>query len=82
MSGDLHDFRAFMKRREKAASAYITGNAVPLGEIVTQLSPATFFGPGGGYEEGAETVSTRYAQDAKAFASGGDGQGADPVRRA
>lgn len=73
MSGDLHDFRAFMKRREQAASAYITGNAVPLSEMVTHTSPATFYGPGGGYQQDAETVASRYSEDAKSFAKGGEG---------
>lgn len=48
------------------------GDAAPLGHVVVQASPATFFGPGGGHEAGAEKVAARYAKDAGSFAPGGD----------
>lgn len=73
MSSDLHDFEQFMKQREQAASAYIRGDAAPLSEIVAHESPATFFSPQGGYQQGAETVSSKYAHDADSFAPGGEG---------
>lgn len=72
MSEDLHDFEQFMQQRAKTADAYVRGDAAPLGRLVAQAPPATFFGPGGGHEEGAEQVATRYAKDAGSFAPGGD----------
>jgi hypothetical protein len=56
MNNDLHDFEKFMKQREHAAQAYVSGDFAPLGRMASPLSPATFFGPGGGYEQGAEQV--------------------------
>ena len=72
MNTDLHDFEKFMKQREDAAGAYVRGDAAPLGRIVTHSAPATFFGPQGGYRQGADEVSTTYTRDAASFAPGGD----------
>ena len=72
MTTDLQDFQQFMRRRAEAASAYVRGDAAPLGQIVAHTSDATFFGPRGDYEHGAEAVATRYARDAQSFAPGGD----------
>jgi len=65
-------FEQFMKQRETAARAYVQGNAAPLSRMVTHHSPATFFAPTGGYEQGADAVSTKYEHDAESFKSGGD----------
>lgn len=67
MNNDLHDFQAFMKQRNDVATAYVNGDAAPLGQIVTKELPATFFAPFGGYLQGADEVATRYAHDANAF---------------
>jgi ketosteroid isomerase-like protein len=72
MHNDLHDFEQFMKRREEVASAYVRGDATPLSQIVTRVSPATFFGPQGSFREGAEEVSSTYERDAGSFEPGGD----------
>ena len=74
MNKDQHDFEQFMKQRSKAALAYINGDAAPLGEIVAQHSPATFFRPSGDYYQGAETVWSKYESDAASFESGSEGQ--------
>ncbi|MCE7984432.1 MAG: DUF4440 domain-containing protein [Caldilinea sp. CFX5] len=70
MNEDLQDFEQFMKQREAASAAYVQGNAEPLGELVARGLPATFFGPGGGYVQGAHDVWSRYEQDAELFAQG------------
>lgn len=70
MSSDLQDFEQFMKQRDEAARAYVSGDAAPLGEIVTRNSPATFFGPKGGYDQGADNVYAVYDRDAAYFTTG------------
>jgi hypothetical protein len=70
MSSDLYDFQQFMKRRDEAARAFVNGDAAPLGRIVTHTSPATFFGPKGGYDQGADNVYAVYDRDAAHFIMG------------
>jgi hypothetical protein len=64
------DFETFMKARQHAASAYVSGNATPLARVVALESQATFMGPGGGAVQGADAVWSRYARDADAFDAG------------
>lgn len=71
MKNDLHDFEQFMKQREQAASAYVSGDAAPVGGIVTHVSPATFFGPGGGHVKGAKKVWATHEHGAAQFQAGG-----------
>jgi ketosteroid isomerase-like protein len=70
MNPETRDFEHFMRERENAARAYVRGDAGPLGRIVTHNSPATFFGPGGGVEQGAMQVYSRYEADAARFGGG------------
>lgn len=72
MSDDLHDFERFMKRREEAARAYVSGDMAPVGRLLTGADPSTFFGPGGGYTEGADAVRSTHEHGAKSFEPGGD----------
>jgi hypothetical protein len=74
MNNDQQDFEQFMKQRDKIARAYVNGEAALLGEIVAHNSPATFFPPGGGYHQGAETVWSEYERGATNFESGGESQ--------
>jgi ketosteroid isomerase-like protein len=72
MNTDFHDFEQFMKQREDAARAYVRGDAAPLGRLVTHEGQASFFGPQGGYRQGADEVFSTYTRDATSFAPGGD----------
>lgn len=72
MNDDLRDFEQFMKRRDAAAQAYVTGNFEPLSEIATREGDATFYAPLGGFVDGADAVYERYKQDAGSFAKGSD----------
>lgn len=67
---DLHDFEQFMKQREDAARAFVSGEIEPLGRMVARVSPATFFGPDGSSEQGAEQVYSKYESEAARFKSG------------
>lgn len=70
MNDDLQDFLQFMKSREDASAAYVQGDAEPLGRIVARRTDATFFGPMGGFEHGADEVWSRYERDAGVFDEG------------
>jgi ketosteroid isomerase-like protein len=72
MDEELHDFEQFMKRRLNAAQSYVEGDAAPLGRLCARVSPATFFGPQGGYRQGTDEVLSTYQEDARAFEPGGD----------
>jgi NAD(P)H-dependent FMN reductase/ketosteroid isomerase-like protein len=61
------DFDAFMKDRERIASAYSSGNPQPLDAIVVREGSATFFPPRGRIVKGSAAVAKRYHQDAKQF---------------
>ena len=74
MNNEQYDFEQFMKQRDEVARAYVSGEAAPLGEIVTRHSPATFFGPQGGSRQSAEAVWSQYERDATSFESGGESQ--------
>ena len=72
MNKDVHGFEQFMKQREAAASAYVSGDAAPVGRLVTKVAPASFFGPMGGYIEGAEQVWSTHRNGAEQFHPGGE----------
>ncbi len=68
---DLPGFEQFMKQREAAAKAYVSGDSAPVGRLSTQDSPASFFGPMGGHVEGAKKVGSTYERGAEPFQAGG-----------
>jgi ketosteroid isomerase-like protein len=67
-------FDSFMRQREAAARAYVSGDGAPVDRIVPQTGDATFFPPNGGTVQGAERVAARYGKDVKAFSAGGTTQ--------
>jgi Domain of unknown function (DUF4440) len=71
MTQDAHHFAQFMKQREQAAQAFVSGDGAPVARIATQTNPATFFGPGGGHEDGAKHVSHLHQEGAKQFGPDG-----------
>jgi NAD(P)H-dependent FMN reductase/ketosteroid isomerase-like protein len=70
--GQSSNFDDFMKRRARAASAYVSGDAAPLDAIAARSGQVSFFPPNGGCEQGAQPVLARYDKDAKAFGGGGE----------
>ena len=71
MNNDLHGFEQFMKQRESAASAYVSGDATAVGALLTQHAPSSFFGPMGGHIEGAKKVWTTHEHGAEQFQPSG-----------
>jgi ketosteroid isomerase-like protein len=63
------DFKEFMKRRQVASDAFLTGNAEPLARISGKALPATLFGPKGDCIQGAAEVDAANAKGAQQFAS-------------
>src|SRR5688500_16589185 len=72
MGKENEDFNEFMKRREQAAKAYVTGDAQPLGRLAAGKDTATFFSPGGDFTQGAKAVAERYEKDAASFEKGSE----------
>jgi NAD(P)H-dependent FMN reductase/ketosteroid isomerase-like protein len=65
------DFESFMKKREKAAAAYVNGDGAPIDALAAREGMATFFPPMGGSVSGAREVAKRYGGDVKSFSAGG-----------
>lgn len=63
-------FRRFLKHREAASAAWVSGDSAPLAELLATKGDATFFGPMGGVLSGAKAVAARYAKDAARFEAG------------
>lgn len=72
MSDVQRDFADFMQQRQAAAMAYVNGDAKLLDQITTRTSPASFFGPRGGHEFGANDVASTYQRDAAMFEGGSE----------
>ncbi|MFD1880420.1 YybH family protein [Paracoccus pacificus] len=64
-------FDAFMKSREAAARAYVSGDASPVLALSATDGQATFFDPGGGFTEGAEAVNRANRDGAAMFGPAG-----------
>ena len=61
------DFEQFFEERQKAASAYVTGDGSSVDALVPHDGKASFHSPGGDSVTGAKAVAARYRKDAKAF---------------
>lgn len=70
MPADSEDFEQFLRQRQAAAGEYVSGNPEPLGRLVAQQLPATFFSPRGDVTTGTREVWERYEWDASSFSSG------------
>src|SRR4051812_37683050 len=70
MAADSEDFEEFLRRRHAAGGEYVSGNPEPLGRVVAQEFPATFFSPRGDVTSGTREVWSRYERDASLFTSG------------
>jgi hypothetical protein len=60
MAADSEDFELFLLQRQAAAGEYVSGNPEPLGRLVAQELPATFFSPRGDVTTGTHDVWARY----------------------
>lgn len=69
MSAHLESFKKFLKEREKASQAYVSGNGEPFVKVSATKSPATFFSPDGDFVEDTKKVAARYKKDAEIFES-------------
>jgi NAD(P)H-dependent FMN reductase/ketosteroid isomerase-like protein len=70
-SGPADDrFDTVVQAREKVASAYSSGDASLLDQMVVHEGAATFFPPTGGFVSGADDVAARYDADVKSFSPG------------
>jgi len=72
MPTDAEDFDQFMSQRQAAAAEYVSGNPEPLGRLVAQELPATFFSPRGDVTTGTSDVWARYERDASLFTGGSE----------
>ena len=70
MAADPEDFEQFLRQRHAAGGDYVSGNPEPLGRVVAQKLPATFFSPRGDVTLGTREVWSRYERDASLFTSG------------
>jgi ketosteroid isomerase-like protein len=69
---DLPSFRKFLKLRDRASAAYVSGDATPLAALSATSGEASFFGPMGGEVVGAKKVLARYIKDAAHFDRGSE----------
>ena len=72
MAADSENFEQFLRMRQAAAGEYVSGNPEPLGRLVAQELPATFFSPRGDVTTGTRDVWARYERDASSFTAGSE----------
>jgi ketosteroid isomerase-like protein len=69
MNNDLQTFKEFLKTRERASRAYMSGDAGPVTRITTKTHNASFFSPQGEYVVGRKNVVSAFQKGAMAFKS-------------
>jgi ketosteroid isomerase-like protein len=67
-------FKAFMKRREAAATAYTKGDSSGVDALTSRSEPVTFFGPDGGSIKGAKAVLKSFDDGAAQFLPESEGE--------
>ena len=72
MAADSDEFEQFLRQRHAAGGEYVSGNPEPLGRVVAQHLPGTFFSPSGDVTVGTHEVWARYERDASRFAIGSE----------
>ena len=65
-------FEQFLKERERAARAFVSGNATPVLELTSNHDPSTFFAPDGQVRRGAQEVLAAHQSGATGFGPSGD----------
>jgi len=60
-------FEMFFAERQRAATAYVNGDAAPVEALIPHDGEASFHSPGGDSVSGAAKVAERYSEDAKNF---------------
>jgi ketosteroid isomerase-like protein len=69
MAAASQDFEQFLLKRQAAGRDYVSGDPEPLGRVVAQQLPATFFSPRGDVTTGAQEVWGDMNGTASSFAS-------------
>jgi ketosteroid isomerase-like protein len=64
------DFAAFLDLRQRAAAAFLDGDASAVAALVSSEPGATFFEPGGAVLLGAEKIRERFRRTAQGFSQG------------
>jgi ketosteroid isomerase-like protein len=73
MEDNQQEFERFVRQqRTAAAQAYVNGDFTALSKLTTHTSPATFFGPMGGYLSGGQAVADAHERGAKSFQQGSE----------
>jgi ketosteroid isomerase-like protein len=65
-------FEEFFAERQRAAVAYVNGDAAAVEALIPHDGEATFHSPGGDSVSGAAKVAERYRKDAKIFEPEGE----------
>jgi ketosteroid isomerase-like protein len=60
-------FEEFFAERQRAAAAYVNGDAAAVEALIPHDGEASFHSPGGDSVRGAAKVARRYGEDAKNF---------------
>ena len=68
----ISSFESFLEERERAARAFVSGNAKPVLELTSEHDPSSFFAPDGQVRRGAREVLDAHRSGARSFGASGD----------